>query len=127
MKLSSNNKGLKFEKQGAKYLKKKGYKIIDTNFHSKFGEIDIIAQKGEFMVFVEVKGRATAPPATKYTMKSQMADVRGFQYVNKSKINKLIKTAQIYMIEHNYCGLARFDVLSIDNNTVTHIENAFGL
>ncbi len=126
MKINKNNKGVVFEKQAAKYLKKQGYKIICTNYHSKFGEVDIIAQKDDCIAFIEVKGRTTTNnPNSK--MKTQMANVKGYQFVNQNKINKLIKTSQIYMIEHNYNGLARFDVLSIDNGHITHIINAFGL
>ncbi len=141
MKINKNNKGVIFEKQAAKYLKKQGYKIINTNYHSKFGEVDIIAQKDDCIVFVEVKGRTTnnpnpnpnsnsnsnSNPNSNSKMKTQMANVKGYQFVNQNKINKLIKTSQIYMIEHNYNGLARFDVVSIDNGHITHIINAFGL
>ncbi len=128
MKINKNNKGVIFEKQAAKYLKKQGYKIINTNYHSKFGEVDIIAQKDDCIVFIEVKGRTTNNKNNvNSNMKTQMANVKGYQFVNQNKINKLIKTSQIYMIEHNYNGLARFDVVSIDNGHITHIINAFGL
>ena len=137
MKLSITNKGYTFEKQAARYLKKKGLIILETNFHSRFGEVDIIATHGDFMVFIEVKGRAglqgelTPKTETDTTFnssfKQQISSVKGFQYVDSRKINKLIKTSQIYMIKKNYCGLARFDILSIDNNEITHIENAFGI
>ena len=43
-----------------KHLLSKGFRIVERNFHSKFGEIDIIAQKGGFYYFFEVKYRTTA-------------------------------------------------------------------
>jgi putative endonuclease len=43
------------EENAARYLKKKGYRIIDRNYRTRFGEIDIIARYGEYLVFVEVK------------------------------------------------------------------------
>ena len=49
--------GIDGEKAAEKYLKDKNYKIIDTNFRTRFGEVDIIAKDGEFIVFVEVKTR----------------------------------------------------------------------
>ena len=41
----------------AKFLKKSGYKILERNYHSRYGEIDIIASKGAVLAFVEVKTR----------------------------------------------------------------------
>lgn len=52
-----NNRGKSAEIQAAKFLRKSGYKIIDVNYHSRFGEIDIIACDNEYVVFVEVKMR----------------------------------------------------------------------
>lgn len=45
------------EELAAKYLQKHGYKIIERNFKKRYGEIDIVAQEGETLVFVEVKTR----------------------------------------------------------------------
>ena len=49
--------GLKGEDIAAKYLEKHKYKVIERNFACRFGEIDIIAQDGKFIVFIEVKRR----------------------------------------------------------------------
>ena len=45
------------EKLARKYLKDQNYEIIDANFRTKFGEIDLIAKDGDVFVFVEVKAR----------------------------------------------------------------------
>jgi len=52
-------KGSVGEKLAALYLQRKGYKIVDTNWYCRWGEIDIIALDQEHLVFVEVKFRCT--------------------------------------------------------------------
>jgi len=90
------------EKIAEKYLLKKGYKIIDRNYHSREGEVDLIAlEKGQF-VFIEVKTRSSENfgcPA---------------EAVTYQKIKKLIKTARHFLFKtkknsENY----RIDVVSI--------------
>ena len=55
----SKNIGDMGEKKAVKFLKKKGYRILETNFKTKFGEIDIIAKKEGCICFVEVKTRSS--------------------------------------------------------------------
>ena len=45
--------------QAAAYLKKKGYRILEANFRCRFGEIDLIARDGAYLVFIEVKYRSS--------------------------------------------------------------------
>lgn len=52
-----NTLGLFGENQAEKYLKNLGYKIIDKNYYTRFGEIDIVAKKDEKLFFIEVKTR----------------------------------------------------------------------
>ncbi len=47
------------EELAASYLKKNGYKVLETNYKCKFGEVDIVAQEGDTLVFVEVKTRSS--------------------------------------------------------------------
>ncbi len=49
--------GVKGEQKATEYLKKQKYKILQRNFFCNYGEIDIIAKDGDFIVFVEVKSR----------------------------------------------------------------------
>lgn len=108
------------ENAAAAYLEKKGYEIIERNFHTKAGEIDIIAISPEnTCVFVEVKTR------------KNILYGRASEAVNRKKQIKIIKTAMSY----HYSGSARFDVIEIyysDKNVfsikeINHIENAFCL
>jgi len=66
--------GITGELIALEFLKKKGYEILDTNYRTPFGEIDIIAMHGDCTVFVEVKTRATCslgPPYLAITRKKQ--------------------------------------------------------
>ena len=108
------------EKIAKEYLISKGYLIEAMNFHSKYGEIDIIAKNDKYIVFVEVKTR------------KQFSIVSPAGAVTKSKRNKIIKTAFVYM-ESNIINMQpRFDVIEIITKddgakikNINHIENAF--
>ena len=52
-----NEKGKKGESLAACYLEKKGYTVVVRNYHSRYGEIDLICRKDGYLVFVEVKER----------------------------------------------------------------------
>ncbi|MBP5618294.1 MAG: YraN family protein, partial [Clostridia bacterium] len=56
--------GERGEKLAARYLRRKGYRILERNFQTRFGEIDLIARKGDQLVFVEVKTRAPGAPVS---------------------------------------------------------------
>ncbi len=108
--------GNKNEKLAQKYLQENNYQILKTNFSTRFGEIDIIAQKDEFLVFIEVRSKS-------YTYFG-----KPFETVNKNKIQKIVKTAQVFISENNLKNLnIRFDVISIINGKINHIESAFDL
>ena len=47
--------GTEYEKKAAEYLRQQGFLILEQNFYSRFGEIDIIAKDGRYFVFIEVK------------------------------------------------------------------------
>ena len=112
--------GNKGEDIAVKKLKKLGYKIIERNFNvPKMGEIDIIARKGVYLVFVEVRLRKNADYGS------------GAETVDKFKQKRLIKAALMYMKINNLNNPpCRFDVVSITGEAegdceVEIIENAF--
>lgn len=104
----------------AEYLKKKGYIISARNYHSRFGEIDVIAENDDEILFVEVKTRA------------ENSRVRPYEYVNAAKQQKIITTANIYL-KHNGFGLKpRFDVAEVfvspdGKMALNYFENAFSV
>ena len=109
-----NNLGRAGEEQARQYLQNKGYRIIAQNFASKYGEIDLIATRGDLLVFVEVKQRATA------AFGGPMAAV------TKSKQHKISLTAAEFIKEKALkFDSIRFDVICITGGELTHIENAF--
>jgi putative endonuclease len=94
--------GKKGEEVALRFLKKKGYKIIEKNYVCKMGEMDIIAREKDTLVFVEVKTRtsmAFGPP--------QLA-------VNSAKQMQLSKVALYFLKENRLEDIkARFDVVAI--------------
>ena len=76
------------EKFAQRLIKAKGYKILTTNFRSKFGEIDIIAQKNDFLVFIEVKTRWS----NKYGKPEEA--------VTSKKLWKIKKTAEYFLLRN---------------------------
>lgn len=111
-----NNKiiGAQGEKLAQEYIKKLGYKVIETNFATKFGEIDIIAIDKKVIVFIEVKNRSSL----KYGRPSEA--------VNKYKQNKIKLVAEFYMQKHKlHNSFCRFDVIEILNSEINYIINAF--
>lgn len=96
------------------FLKDKGYKILETNFKTKLGEIDIIALQNGVIVFVEVKSRAT------------LMYGRPCEAVNERKQQKIRRVAEFYlMIKHKMECDVRFDVVEIVGDEINLTENAF--
>ena len=114
---SRKEKGNIGEDQASLYLKKRGFSIIDKNFTSYFGEIDIIAMKNNTLVFFEVR--------TKHSGKKG----NPAESITIYKKRKIFKTAQFYIKIHPELSMnkIRFDFIGIkysDNNSqFNHIEN----
>lgn len=109
--------GLDGEERAVKFLKKQGYEIIARNFQSRFGEIDIIAENKEYIVFAEVKAR------------SEKSIAEPKEFVDLRKQRKIIKTAEIFLSENFTEKQPRFDVVEVKKEKgkyfINHIENAF--
>jgi len=103
------------EKSAGKYLRKKGYKIIEKNYTTKIGEVDLIALYGDLLVFIEVKTR------------SSMAYGNPGDAVDYHKQRKYVLLAKEYlMVKKEYREKpVRFDVVEILNGEINHIESAF--
>lgn len=124
LRLNKNNKGLFGEDMAVQFLKKKEYRILERNYINKKGyrkgEIDIIAQDGKNIVFIEVKTRKRITPF----------DLPPEFFVDAEKFQKLERIAREYLHSHKE-GTAgyRFDVVSIElyngKANVKHIRNAF--
>lgn len=120
MKFTTKQTGNRGEDYAAEYLKKHKYKIIERNYSKPYGEIDIIAEQKEYLVFVEVKTRRVN------TL------VEPSFSVNYKKQEHIRNTALAYIDEHNIDRPCRFDVCEVYINSdnlklisINYIEDAF--
>ncbi len=105
--------GVSAEEMAEEYMFNEGYVTIAKRFKTKFGEIDLILQKGELIVFAEVKA------------KSGEAD---FELISRRQQKRIMDSAKIFISEneeYNDCDFS-FDALIINYpNEVHHVPNAF--
>lgn len=114
MGLKSYIEGFVGESKAREYLENYGYKILTTNFKNKLGEIDIIAKKKGYIVFIEVKARENALYG------------RPSEFVSRDKQRKVRNTAIAYLKINGLTDCdVRFDVVEIIGDKVNLIENAF--
>jgi len=110
-------RGREGEAEAARYLRKKGYKIVGQNYSCRFGEVDIIAEAEGYIVFAEVKLRKNAG----------FAQAR--EFVTAAKQEKIRKAASMWLAANETGLQPRFDVIEIYSGGteagISHIENAF--
>ena len=98
------NLGQWAEQQALEFLQAQGFVLIVMNYHCRYGEIDLIVQKNQELIFVEVKARS----ATRYA--------QSYETISFSKQKKIMKSALCFLnthpqFQHFYC---RFDVICFD-------------
>jgi len=112
-----SSKGRETEKFACDYLKKNGLSLIDKNFHSRYGEIDLIMQHRETLVFIEVR----------YRKNNDYGGAKASITLDKQQ--KIHKTALFYMQKKGRELNARFDVVAITGVNkqleIEWIQNAF--
>lgn len=101
------------EARAEEFLQQKGYAIVARNYRYKRSEIDLIVQKENWLVFVEVKMRSSK--------------TFGFpeESVKEAKRKKILEGAAQYLEETNWQGNVRYDIIAIYNNEIEHFEDAF--
>ena len=113
--------GQKGEQLAAGFLKKKGYLILEFNYRGRLGEIDLVAEDGDCLVFVEVKTRRN------------LACGHPLESIDRRKQRQLIKVAREYLAkkgaEERFC---RFDAVSVlqgdgQQSRMELVKNAFDL
>lgn len=112
--------GLKGELAARRFLRKKGWRILQSNFQCRYGELDLIAEDKDCLVFCEVKTRGPGMIALPQ------------ESVTYAKQQKMIKTALFWLQSKAMDRPMRFDVIAVtaDENgkmAVEHLENAFTL
>lgn len=108
-----NELGKKGEERASFYLEKKAYKILERNYKVDKNEIDIIAEKDGKIIFVEVKTRSS----------NSMG--RPESFLSLAQKNRIIDLAEFYLVESQFEGDIRFDIIAICNKTLVHIKDAF--
>ncbi len=110
-------KGKEGEDMAARFLKDKGYEIVQRNYRYKQSEIDVIVKKDNWLIFIEVKLRSS--------------DAYGYpeDFVDYKKAKNIIDGAEQYTYENDWHGNVRYDIVSIrvlgDKTEIIQIEDAF--
>jgi putative endonuclease len=111
-KIETGNKG---ETLAADFLVEKGFRILERNYRYKHAEIDLIVQKNDWVLFIEVKTR------------------RSFEYgqpedfVDDRKANRIFEAAEEWIFSTDWKGHIRFDIISVKMDeypVVEHLEDA---
>lgn len=113
---TSYKKGLMAEKMAALLLRIKGYKILQSRYKTRFGEIDLIARQGKTLIFVEVKARPD--------------ERRALEAISLRAQKRIYDTASFYLAEHpDFQNFEmRFDVISVAPGKLpVHSENMWGM
>ena len=111
--------GKQGEDKAKNYLKRRGYQILECNYRTKAGEIDLIAKEKDCLVFVEVKTRTTEEYGTPA------------EAVSFYKQQHMVKSAQHYLVRHGGECECRFDVIEVRIQTrgflkiakINHLKN----
>lgn len=118
VKRNNKNLGDLGESIARKYLEKKGYLILDTNYRALQTEIDIVAKDLDELVFIEVKTRSSHKFGEAY------------EAVDEFKMQNIIRTSMSYIQKKNYYDLmVRYDIIEvyINEKKINHIKAAFDL
>ena len=116
---NKNLSGKHAENIAANYLSKNKIKIIDQNYHSRFGEIDLIGIEKNILVFIEVRYRKNEDYLS------------AIETIDQTKCNKIITTSKYYLNEYKkyQSYLCRYDVIAITGElkqpVIEWIKNAF--
>lgn len=110
-------RGAAGEQLAAEYLRKRGVQEIRRNYRCRYGEIDLIAQDGQTLVFVEVRYRGSV----RYGRPEETIGIQ--------KQRRITAAAALYLAQHGHSQSARFDVVAITDTpgqrTIDWIRDAF--
>ncbi len=112
--LKALEKGFFYENQAKTFLQEKGYEILAQNYRFGKGEIDLIAQQNNWLVFVEVRYRKNAD--------------FGYpeQSISAKKKTLIRQTAENFIFQKNWQGNIRFDIVAIiENGEIEHFQDCF--
>lgn len=116
MTIETKQLGILGEETAAKYLRERGYKILDRNFRYKgYGELDIVAKNGEDIIFVEVKTRIGASEDSPFNPEDN---------ITYFKQKQLIKLAKIYLAKKALMDFPwQIDIIAIEIDPISKKAN----
>ena len=106
--MSNVSKGKYYEDLALEYLCNMGFEYIGRNFYIRYGEIDLILKKDNILHFIEVKYSSVMNPLLK---------------INHKKLDRIIKSIEIFMQQNNLSNHFCIDAVSIYKNQISFIEN----
>ncbi|BCX80110.1 YraN family protein [Campylobacter sp. 19-13652] len=101
--------GKEGEDRAASWLMSRGFTIMQRNFKSRFGEIDIIAKKDDILHFIEVK--------------ASTSDYEAEYRVNSQKLRKLFRCIEFYELTHEISCDIQLDLIVVNESSIKIIEN----
>jgi putative endonuclease len=112
--VNASRRGRSGEEAAARYLAGQGWRVLARNWRGGRGEIDIVAQEGECVVFVEVKSHSD-PAWLEWS-------------VGPDKRRRIVSASRRWLLAHpqSDSSLVRYDVVLVSGGSVDHIRNAFG-
>ena len=112
--LSTTSKGALYEKKACRYLKRQGLRLVTKNFRCYFGEIDLIMQDKDSLVFVEVRYRFHS---------HYQSSLESVDYYKQQRLRRVAEhyLQRIKNSEHP----CRFDIVGFDQEKLSWIKNAF--
>jgi putative endonuclease len=104
--------GAQGERQAAEFLQKLGYELIDQNFFTRTGELDLICRDGEHLVFIEVKLRNSS----KYGS--------ALESCTPKKLARVVTAAEEWLTKNDLAQSNwRIDLIAIQNGKIEHFKN----
>lgn len=106
-------KGTKKEEQAAEYLSTQGYEILERNFYTRNGEIDIVAKENGYLVFVEVRSKKAS------------SVILPQETIDRQKAFHLINASKVYLLSHGFGENTpvRYDFVGIHGSNITLLKN----
>lgn len=105
---NTKSKGTDAENLAKEFLQNSGFEIVECNYFTRYGEIDIIAQKDSVYHFIEVKSGKNFEP---------------LQNVTPKKLNRIIDSIHIYLANHSLDVAFCVDIVTIRNGEIEFFEN----
>lgn len=102
--MTNYSQGHYAEKIAAEYIRHKKYELIDTNWRTRYCEIDLIARRGKVMHFIEVKYRAN------------VAQGSGLEYITTKKLQQMQFAAELWVSEHGWRGPFQLSALEVSGD-----------